>query len=152
MSKTIYIGADHAGYEYKEQLKNFLSKQGYEIIDKGNFIFDKDDDYVDFAHAVSKEIKNYPEAKGILLCGNAQGVCIVANKLKGIRAITGFDDIEVKTSRTDDDSNILCLPARIFPLEKIQTFVTIWLETDFSQAERHLRRLNKLKDIEEKLL
>ena len=88
-------------------------------------------------------------ARGIVLCGNAQGICIVANKVKGARAATGFNTEAAKTSRTDDDSNVLCLPGRFLSKKEMLEVVKEWLETPFSGADRHVRRLKKVGDIEE---
>lgn len=146
----IFLGADHAGWKMKEMLESELRAQGYDVYDLGNKKLDSDDDYPDFGFAVAREVAKNKKAKGILLCGNAQGVCIVANKVKGIRAITGFSSYAAKTSRADDDANILCLPGRVLAQKEAKAIVKIWLATPFSQEPRHMRRLKKLKKIEER--
>lgn len=148
--QTIYIGADHAGWELKEKLEISLKKQGYIVVDKGDATFIKDDDYPDYGYAVAKAVTNDSESLGVLLCGNAQGVCITANKVKGVRAATGFNDYAAKSSRQDDHSNILCLPARLLSLQEAEKILLVWLHTNVSKEERHLRRLKKLQAIEEK--
>ncbi|HBK33449.1 TPA: ribose-5-phosphate isomerase [Candidatus Uhrbacteria bacterium] len=148
MKPHLYIGADHAGWEYKETLKTDLIAQGFEVTDLGNAHLVEDDDYPDFSYAVAQRVATDPLARGILLCANAQGVSIVANKVKGIRAATGFDEQVAQTSRTDDDSNVLCLPARHLSKQEVLKITTLWLQTDFSGEERHLRRLQKLSEIE----
>lgn len=145
---TIYIGADHAGWELKESLEEFLKQDGYSVIDMGNEHLVNDDDYPDFGHAVAKRVITDKNARGIVICGNAQGICIVANKVKGVRAATGFNAEVAHTSRTDDDANILCLPGRFLKPEEAQKIVKEWLETPFSEAERHVRRLKKVGEIE----
>jgi ribose 5-phosphate isomerase B len=150
MNSRLYIGADHAGWEYKEALKTHLTAQGFEMIDLGNDHMDENDDYPDFSYPVAQKVATDPLARGILLCGNAQGVCIVANKVRGVRAVTGFDEKVAVTSRTDDDSNILCLPARHLTEEQALHITDIWLQTAFGHDERHVRRLQKLADIESK--
>lgn len=145
---TIYFGADHAGWELKESLEEFLKQDGYPVIDMGNEHLVNDDDYPDFGHAVAKRVTTDRHARGIVICGNAQGICIVANKVKGVRAATGFNEEVARTSRTDDDANILCLPGRFLTPEEAKKIVKEWLETPFSEAERHVRRLKKVKDIE----
>lgn len=152
MKSPLYIGADHAGWEYKEALKTHLTEQGFEITDLGNAYLVKDDDYPDFSYAVAKRVADDPLSRGILLCANAQGVCIVANKVRGIRAATGFDEKVAITSRTDDDSNILCLPAHHLSKEQVLRITDLWLQTEFSKEERHVRRLQKLADIESQTL
>ena len=112
MKPTIYIGADHAGWLLKEEIEDVLKKEGYKVVDMGNENLVEDDDYPDFGYAVAKRVVAEKQARGIVLCGNAQGICIVANKVKGVRAATGFNREGAKTSRTDDDSNVLCLPGR----------------------------------------
>ena len=152
MNSYLYIGADHAGWEYKKTLKAHLTARGFEMIDLGNDHLNDDDDYPDFSYPVAQKVADDPLARGILLCSNAQGVCIVANKVRGVRAVTGFDEKVAVTSRTDDDSNILCLPARHLTEEQALRITDIWLQTAFSRDERHVRRLQKLADIESKTL
>lgn len=148
MPPTIYLGADHAGWALKRELETYLRTRGHGVVDMGNENLVSDDDYPDFGYAVAKRVVADPEARGIVLCGNAQGMCIVANKVKGVRAATGFEIAEAKTSRSDDNSNILCLPARFIDSDKGKNIVDIWLETPFSGAERHIRRLKKVEKIE----
>ncbi len=151
MKPHLYIGADHAGWEYKEALKTSLTQQGFEVTDLGNAHLVEDDDYPDFSYAVAQRVATDPQARGILLCANAQGVSIVANKVRGIRAATGFDKKVAVTSRTDDDCNILCIPARHLSQQEVVEITTLWLETTFSRKERHIRRLQKLTDIESRI-
>lgn len=148
MKPHIYIGSDHAGYELKEEVKTYLTEEGYETTDMGNDNMVEDDDYPDFGHAVAKRVVTDENARGIVLCGNAQGICIVANKVRGIRAATGFNKEVAKTARTDDNSNILCLPGLHMKADEARSVVKTWLETPFSKEERHERRLGKLEDIE----
>lgn len=147
---TIYLGADHAGWNMKETITDFLKEKGHNVVDMGNIFEVANDDYPDFGHAVAKRVVADPHSRGIVICGNAQGICIVTNKVKGIRAATGFDVEEAKTTRTDDDSNILCLPGRYLRKEKAKQIVDAWISTPFSNEERHVRRLKKVADIESK--
>lgn len=144
----IYLGADHAGFKLKEEIKKFLREEKQKFEDLGNEEFDPGDDYPDYAHPVAKKVAETGE-RGILFCGNAQGVCILANKVKRIRAAVGADEYVAKTSRTDDDSNILCLPGRIMTADEAKKIVKSWLETPFSGADRHVRRLKKIQQIED---
>lgn len=145
---NIYLGADHAGWELKEEIKASLLKEGYKVVDMGNENLVADDDYPDFGHAVAMRVASEEGARGIVACGNAQGICIVANKVKGIRAATGFEKEAARTARTDDDSNILCLPGRFMKPGEAIDVVKTWLETPFSNEERHIRRLKKVEEIE----
>ena len=146
---TIYIGADHAGWEYKESLELYLSQKGYAVVDKGDIVLNPTDDYPEFGYAVAKAVAEETRNRGILLCGNAQGICITANKVRGIRAATGFNEYAAKSSREDDDTNIICIPARATTFEDTKTIIETWLTTPFSGEERHVRRLKKLAEIEE---
>lgn len=148
MKSTIYVGADHAGWKLKEEIEAYLQKEGYSVVDMGNEHLVNDDDYPDFGHAVAKRVVTDPNGRGIVLCGNAQGICIVANKVRGVRAATGFNEEAARTSRTDDHSNILCLPARFLKEKEALKIVQVWLDTPPSESERHVRRLKKLEDIE----
>jgi len=150
MSKkpTIYLGADHAGWETKEHIREVLEEKGFSTVDMGNRDLVDDDDYPDFGHAVAKRVVSDPGSFGIVSCGNAQGICIVTNKVKGIRAAVGFSEYAAETSRTDDDANILCLPGRVLSKKAARKIVGKWIETEFSKAERHKRRLKKVKEIE----
>ena len=148
MKPTIYLGADHAGFETKEAVTEYLKEEGYRVVDMGNEAKAPDDDYPDFGYAVAKRVTTDENSRGIVMCGNAQGICIVANKVKGVRAATGFNKEVARTSRTDDDANILCLPGRILSTKEAVEIVKHWIETPFSGEERHVRRLKKVGEIE----
>lgn len=149
MLPTVYIGADHAGFDLKESLKHHLERQGYVVDDLGAHEFVESDDYPEYAAAVAQAVRKHPGSFGILSCGNAEGVCIVANKFDGIRAGLGYSIEAAKTMRNDDDANVLCLPGRTpvkdDPLKIADTFLAV----PFSGAERHSRRLAQIRDIEE---
>ena len=147
MKTTIYIGADHAGFALKEKLQTFL-QENYQVLDMGNDQLDAKDDYPDFALAVAKKVSGDPEAFGILLCSSGQGMCMVANKLAGIRAAMGFNKEAAMASRIDENSNVLCLPAKFLKADEAQKIVANWLATPFIEEERHRRRLNKMQQIE----
>jgi len=146
--QTIYIGGDHAGWEMKSALEDKLKEEGYKVVDMGNANLVEGDDYPDFGHAVAKRVMNDEGSHGIVICGNAQGVCIVANKVKGIRAATGFNEEAARTTRADDNSNILCLPARFMTIDQAIDVTHAWIETPFSGEDRHVRRLEKVSQIE----
>src|ERR1043166_9718804 len=110
----IYIGADHNGFELKRELTDELVAGGYELVDEGDKQLRPEDDFPQFAAKVVMAMKasDDPDARGILICGSGQGMCMAANRYKGIRASLVWDLEEAHASRNDDDSNILCLPAR----------------------------------------
>jgi ribose 5-phosphate isomerase B len=147
----IYIGADHGGFALKGELINYLTKAGYEVEDEGNKTYDPDDDYPQFATRVVSKIlsSSDKDPRGILICKGAQGMAMAANRHRHIRASVPFDVTEARMTRNDNDSNVLCLSARMFEDKpnKWQTIVDSWLETPFSQATRHRRRVAELDEI-----
>ncbi|MDO8570803.1 MAG: RpiB/LacA/LacB family sugar-phosphate isomerase [Candidatus Daviesbacteria bacterium] len=145
----IYLGADHRGYDLKSRIFKWLEDEGYEVTDLGNDHLDPDDDYVDFAQKVAGAVAGGSDNIGILFCGSGAGVDIVANKFDGIRSALVFDLARAKQAREDDDANIISLPADILDEEKALEIVKVFLETKFSEEERHQRRLQKLQKIEE---
>ncbi|MBT4516285.1 MAG: RpiB/LacA/LacB family sugar-phosphate isomerase [Candidatus Komeilibacteria bacterium] len=140
----IYLGADHNGFKTKEYLKKYFDNKNIDYIDLGNTKFQKTDDYPDFAKAVAKKVQKSKKATGILLCGSGQGMCIVANKFKNIRAILGWSSAAARRARHDDDANILCLPAWRLTNEKTLQVVRAWLATDFGNLTRYKRRIKKI--------
>lgn len=144
----IYLGSDHRGYELKTRLFQWLKDEGYDVIDLGNDHFDPDDDYVDFAHKVAEATVSLPENRGILLCGSGVGVDIVANKVKGVRSALVFDAVRAKQAREHEDANVIALPADVLDEEKVEEIIKIFIETPFSNDPRHLRRLEKIEEIE----
>lgn len=145
---TIYLGGDHAGFDLKEQIEAKLLEAGHDVEDLGNTKYDEKDDYPDYAHPVAKAVAN-KGAVGILFCGNAEGVCIVANKSKGVRAAIGYSVEAAVTTREDDDANVLCLPGRTMSFDEASEIVDAFLNTPFSEEDRHKRRLEKLEEIED---
>jgi len=144
----IYLGTDHAGFELKEKIKEFLQQNSYDIEDCGAFHFDKDDDYPDFiAKAVIGVSKN-PNSKGIVFGKSGAGECMVANKIKGIRAVLGFNKENVRLSRLHNNANVLSLGSAFVAETTAKELVKIFLETPFSGEERHKRRIEKIKQIE----
>ena len=152
----IIIGADHAGFELKEKVKEKLRKKGYEVDDYGALEHDKDDDYPDYAKVVGEAVVKRKKP-GILFCGSAEGMCIAANKVKGARAIAATDEKLVKKAKEHNDANILCLPGGgmkkkvkgigIDPA-KAMKLIDVFLKTKFSGEARHKRRLRKIAKIE----
>lgn len=149
MKPKIFLGADHAGFELKEEIKKFLLKSGYEVEDKGAFSYDIGDDYPDLILPVAKKVVRNSNSKGIVFGASGQGEAMVANKIKGIRAAVYYGgnlDI-VKLSRTHNNANILSLGARFLSKEGAIEAVKLWLNTDFSNEARHARRVKKANSI-----
>lgn len=144
----IYLGTDHAGFTLKEQTKTWLSEWKMEYIDCGNTIFDVNDDFPDFAFIVARNVVKSPENKGILACQSAAGMVIAANKVKGIRAVTAFDERSAEHSRTHNDANILALSGEWLGEDEAKEILKLWLETPFSNEQRHVRRLSKIEQFE----
>jgi len=152
MKKTIYIGTDHAGFEYKEAIKEALEADGYLVVDKGAFQYEELDDYPDFIYPVAKAVAEDPiNNVGVVLGGSGQGEAIVANKVKGVRAAIGFSEFVVKATREHNDTNVLSLGQRTISKEEAIHFVKLFLSTPYSEAERHTRRINKIKELEKDL-
>ncbi len=147
--KKIYIGADHAGFELKEKLKKYLNKK-YSVVDLGNKKFEINDDYPVFGKRVAVKVAKDQKSLGILICGSGAGVCIVANKVKGIRAALAEHIKDAFLARKDDDINVLCLSGRSTGFERAKKIVLKFLETDFEAVKKRLRRLNEIKLIERK--
>ncbi|MBV9155750.1 MAG: ribose 5-phosphate isomerase B [Acidobacteriaceae bacterium] len=144
----ISIGADHAGYEMKRQLVDFIEKLGHTVHDVGTFEPDKPDDYPDYAVLVAGDIRSGQADRGILVCGSGVGVSVAANKFKGIRAGLCHDHYSAHQGVEHDDMNVLILGARIIGPMLAQDATEAFLKAVFSNEERHVRRLNKVKGIE----
>ncbi len=142
----IYIGADHQGFGVKADLIAYLEYGGYEVIDEGSKGYNPTDDFPQFAGRVANAIlaSNSPDTRGILICGSGQGMCMAANRFKGIRASLVWDEREARLARNDDDSNVLCLPADVIRSDKLRIITSTWLETPFAAAPRFVRRLAEL--------
>lgn len=142
----IFLGTDHAGYELKEELKKYLKDLGYAVEDKGAFELNNQDDYPDFIFPVARAVARDPESRGIILGGSGQGEAMAANRVLGVRAAVyyGGEEEVVKLSRAHNNANILSLGARFIGLEEAKKAVKTWLDTPFSDEERHQRRIDKL--------
>lgn len=142
MNKSIAIGCDHAGVEYKQAIVAHLSQQGYTIIDKGTNTLDSVD-YPDYAHPVAEAVEQGEANMGVLICGSANGVCITANKHQGIRAALCWKNEIAALARQHNDANIICLPARFISIEESLEFTDTFLTTAF-EGGRHQNRVNKI--------
>lgn len=145
----IYLGTDHGGFELKEKIKPLLLEKGYEVEDCGTFQFNKADDYPDFISETAIKVSQDSSSFGIIFGKSGAGECIVANKIKGIRAIIGFSLENVKLAREDNDANILSLGSVFVNGNVAKELVTTFLQTPFSNDQRHIRRINKIKKLEE---
>ena len=147
----VYLATDHAGFELKEKVKEFLKKEGYEIEDCGAYVFDPEDDYPDFISKAAKAVSKYPNSKAIILGGSGQGEAMVANKFSNVRAVVYYGNMEmISLTRQHNDANILSLGARFLNEDEAKEAVKLWLETPFTDEERHVRRLNKIEQLEQK--
>lgn len=163
----IFLGTDHAGFELKEQVKEFLVGKGYEVTDCGATKFNKDDDYPDFVSKAANEVSSEPEnSRAIVFGGSGQAEAMVANKYKNVRCAlfysnavpiaaadvtgrTSQDPLEmIKLTREHNDANVLSIGARFIDPETAKKAIESWLNSPFTNEERHTRRINKIKEIE----
>jgi len=144
----IAIGSDHAGFELKEKIKKFLEKLGYKYKDFGT---DSNEsvDYPDYGLKVAESVAKKEFDRGILICGSGIGMCMTANKVPGIRAALCHNVESAKLSREHNDANILTFGSRMIDENTAKDMVKVWLKTKFL-GNRHLRRVNKMKEIEKK--
>jgi ribose 5-phosphate isomerase B len=143
----IALGADHAGYELKNKIREHLRQQGIEIQDEGTNSADSVD-YPDFAQKVGLDVATQKADRGILVCGSGIGMAISANKVHGIRAANITSEYEAQMSREHNDLNVLTLGARILDEDKALKIVDLWIKTQFA-GDRHQRRVGKMMAIEE---
>lgn len=146
----IAIGSDHAGFEMKEELKKFLSETGYEYKDFGTHSSESTD-YPIYGRAVAEAVASGECDRGIVICGTGIGISIAANKTPGIRAGACYNTDMARIAREHNDTNVLALGARITAIPSAMDIVRAWLETEFSHGERHIRRINKITEIEQLL-
>lgn len=140
----IYLGADHNGFHLKEKLFAYLAKHGYDVEDVSEGELDPSDDFPEFAQLAALKVigDDSKDPRAILLCGGGQGMCMAANRFRGIRASVIWDAYEAKMTRHDNDSNVLCLPSRVLEADDKawQGIVETWLNTPFANAARFKRR------------
>ncbi|MGF7228799.1 MAG: RpiB/LacA/LacB family sugar-phosphate isomerase [Candidatus Saccharibacteria bacterium] len=142
----IFIGADHNGFELKKALATALTASGYNVQDEGDEALHPDDDFPQFAAKVVTAMRTSGDvqARGILICGSGQGMCMAANRFKGIRASIIWDVHEAHAARNDDDSNVLCLPARSISVDQAIAIAEAWIKTPFAGAPRFRRRIAEM--------
>lgn len=140
----IAIGADHAGFEFKEQLKEYIYSLGYEVKDFGAYSFDKDDGFPDYALPVARAVSRGEADRGVLVCGSGIGVSIAANKVRGVRAVNCTCEDFAELSRLHNDTNVICFPGRFLDIEDGKRYFDIWIKTEFLGGKYEER--NKLLD------
>ena len=148
---NIAVGSDHAGYPLKEGVIQHVKALGHSPTDVGAYGFDPDDDYPDFAIAIAKVIIKGEAERGILMCGSGVGAVVALNKMRGIRACVCHDLYSAQQGVEHDDINVLCLGGRIVGPNLATELVTAFLNAKFSGEERHVRRLGKVKDLDNRL-
>jgi ribose 5-phosphate isomerase B len=142
----IFVGADHNGFRLRNSLIEYLKRAGYDVIDEGDERLDPEDDFPVFAHKAVTDVlsSDDEDPRGVLICGSGQGMCMAANRFKGIRAALIYDRNSAKSSRNDDNSNIACLPADLLEKDQANILIETWLTTPFAAAPRFVRRLKEL--------
>ncbi len=145
----ISIASDHAGFELKKKISEFLASKGHTVIDLGTDNSTKSVDYPDFAQKAAKSILNKDAQKAVLICGSGVGASVAANKFNGIRAAICHDTYSARQGVEHDDMNILCLGGRIIGEELAKELVLAFINASFSGEERHKRRLGKIKNFEQ---
>jgi ribose 5-phosphate isomerase B len=146
----IYLATDHAGFELKEKIKTYLLEKKYAVEDCGALEFISGDDYPDLIKAAALKVAQNFGSLGIIFGKSGAGEAIVANKVIGIRAIMGFNEENVRLAREHNDANILSLGSEFISAEKARKLVEVFLGTPFSNEERHVRRIEKISEIEGK--
>jgi len=139
----IALGADHGGFRLKEEVKEYLMEMGHEVTDFGTYSSDSMD-YNEPAVLVAEAVSKQEFERGILICGTGVGMSIMANKVHGIRAALVHDLFTAKATRLHNNSNILTMGGRIIGTDLALAIVEVWVNTEFSQEERHERRVNKI--------
>lgn len=141
---TVYIGSDHAGFEMKEKLQVYLKSLGMKAVDLGVFASEPPADYPDTAFEVAEKVQENIGSRGILVCGTGIGMCMTANKVSGIRAANCENLKAAEMSRKHNDSNVLCIGARLLTFDDAKKIVEAFLNTEFEAEERHVRRVKKM--------
>ncbi len=142
----IYIATDHRGLEVENKIIEYLKSLGVEA-EKSTIPHNESDDYVDFAIDISKRVVSDKDSFGILICGTGIGMSIAANKIKGIRASRCVSKDDAYLTRTDNNANVLCISYKL-AMDTIYEIVKTFIETPFSTEERHIRRVNKIIELE----
>lgn len=145
----VFVGADYRGFERKNQLVDFLMSQGFEVIDDGAFSYQEGDDFNEPAVRVARDVRENPEARGILICESAHGMTMQTNRFKRVRAAHCDSVASAILAREHDDANVLCLSAGTLDKSSMQDIASAFLSTVFEPIERRVRRINKLDERED---
>jgi ribose 5-phosphate isomerase B len=144
----VYLGSDHAGFELKTHLVNYLAKQGYDVVDVGPHVYDPEDDYPAFCLATGARVVADPGSLGIVIGGSGNGEQIAANKIAGVRSALAWRVEIAQLARQHNDANVLSIGAREHTLDEATSFAEAFLTTSFSGNERHARRIAILSEFE----
>jgi ribose 5-phosphate isomerase B len=144
----VYLAADHAGYELKVHLANYLAKQGYEVVDVGAHQFEQDDDYPPFCLQAGARVVADPGSLGVVIGGSGNGEQIATNKVVGVRAALAWNGETATLAREHNDANVVAIGARQHTLDEATAIVEAFLVTPFSHSERHLRRIVQIAEYE----
>ncbi len=150
MKKKIGIASDHGGFELKEYLKDELQRSGYELVDFGNSILNNEDDYPDYVIPLASAVAAGDVYRGIAVCGSGVGACVTVNKIIGVRGCLIGDTFSAHQGVEDDDMNVICLGGRVTGRYLAKDIVRTFLESEYIGAERHDRRLEKIRELEQR--
>lgn len=145
----VHVGSDHAGYEAKNELVDTLRSDGHDVVDHGPFGYDADDDYPPFILRAATAVAADPDSRGVVLGGSGNGEQIAANKVTGIRCALAWSEETARLAREHNDARVVSIGARLHPIEDIFGFVRTFLETPFSDGDRHRRRIAQIRGYEE---
>ncbi|HTS75652.1 MAG TPA: ribose 5-phosphate isomerase B [Bryobacteraceae bacterium] len=148
----IALGSDHAGFELKREMMDFVRSLGHETIDVGAFEYDAGDDYPDFAAALGEAVHRGKADRGVLICGSGVGASVAANKIRGVRAGLCHDCYSAHQGVEHDEMNVLVMGSRVIGTELARDIVKQFLTAQFTGAERHVRRLAKVQELERKFM
>lgn len=146
----LFLSSDHGGYRLKKQLTAFLDSLKVTYKDLGPYEPDENDDYPEYVLSLVKEMRKDPKNMGLVICRNGVGVSMMANRFKGIRAALSWDPKHAASTKNDDNTNVLALPADYISLDEAKKILVSWVETPFSGNDRHKRRVNKVEEYGEK--
>ncbi|HEX5987763.1 MAG TPA: ribose-5-phosphate isomerase [Nocardioides sp.] len=148
----VHLGSDHAGLELKEHLLNWLADQGHEAVDHGPFVYDAADDYPVFclraAEGVAADQQDGVQALGVVIGGSGNGEQMAANKVKGVRAALVWSEETAVLAREHNDANVISVGGRMHTVDDMTRFIEVFLTTEFTGEERHVRRIGMLADYE----
>lgn len=143
----IYLGTDHGGYVLKEEIKNWLTQDNIEFQDLGAHLLNPEDDYPDFIIPVAQRVTADPKALGIIIGRSGNGEAIAANKIKGVRAALCLNEEMAKKAKEHNNANVLSLGADYTSQDEVRKIIKVFIDTPFSNEERHIRRLQKIENL-----